>query len=42
MIEDNPANMDLIRYLLESHGYAPRLATNGTDGLRMALEEPPI
>jgi len=41
VIEDQRDNMDLIDYLLRAHGYAPRLALTGTDGLRLALEAPP-
>ncbi len=41
VIEDNPANLDLVAYLLRAHGFAPRLAANGADGLRLALDEPP-
>jgi CheY-like chemotaxis protein len=41
IVEDNPANLDLVRYLLESHGYATLVATDGEQGLRIAREEHP-
>jgi two-component system, cell cycle response regulator DivK len=41
IVEDNPANLDLVRYLLEAHGYATLVATEGEQGLRIALEERP-
>jgi len=41
IVEDNPANLDLARYLLESHGYATLVATDGEQGLRIAREERP-
>lgn len=41
VIEDNRDNRELIAYLLQAYGFAPRLAASGVDGVRMALEEPP-
>jgi two-component system cell cycle response regulator len=41
VIEDNRDNRELIAYLLEAYGFAPRLAAGGVEGVRMALEEPP-
>ena len=41
VIEDNKDNMELIAYLLRAHGYAPRLAHSGVEGVRLALEDPP-
>jgi CheY-like chemotaxis protein len=41
IVEDNPANLDLVRYLLESHGYATLTATDGAQGLRIAREKRP-
>jgi len=35
IIEDNPANLELVRYLLDAHGYPTLTATNGEDGLRL-------
>jgi CheY-like chemotaxis protein len=36
VIEDNEDNLNLIDYLLRAYGYAPLLARNGPDGLRIA------
>ncbi|MGH2704692.1 MAG: hypothetical protein ACRDJ4_06255 [Actinomycetota bacterium] len=36
LVEDTPHNMDLMRYLLESRGYATTEATSGHDGLESA------
>jgi CheY-like chemotaxis protein len=41
VIEDNEDNLTLIDVLLRAHGYSPLLARNGTDGVRIALEERP-
>ena len=41
IIDDNPANLRLLRMLLAEHGYAVRLATNGTMALASARTEPP-
>jgi CheY-like chemotaxis protein len=41
IVEDHPANLDLARYLLESHGYATLSATDGAQGLRVARAERP-
>src|SRR2546427_162631 len=35
IIEDNPANLELVRYLLDAHGYPTLTATTGEDGLRL-------
>ena len=35
IIEDNPANLELVRYLLDAHGYPTLTTTNGEDGLRL-------
>jgi two-component system cell cycle response regulator len=35
IIEDNPANLELVRYLLDAHGYPTLTATNGEEGLRL-------
>lgn len=41
VVEDNQDNLTLIDYLLKSHGFAPLLARNGPDGIRIASEERP-
>jgi CheY-like chemotaxis protein len=41
IIEDNPANLELVVYLLESAGYAALSATNGLDGVAMARRRNP-
>jgi CheY-like chemotaxis protein len=41
IIEDNTANLELVRYLLESAGHAILSATNGMDGIAMARRELP-
>ncbi len=41
VIEDNEDNMALVAYLLRAHGYQPRLASTGEEGVRMAIEQPP-
>jgi two-component system cell cycle response regulator len=38
VIEDNADNIRLLDYLLRAHGYEPLLATDGTEGLRIAGE----
>lgn len=40
LIEDNPANLELMRYLLGAFGYTPRTAVNGAEGLGAARAEP--
>jgi two-component system, cell cycle response regulator DivK len=35
IIEDNPANLELVRYLLESRGYTALTAVDGEQGLRI-------
>ena len=42
VIEDNPANLDLMSYLLKAFGYEVATATNGSDGLAMARRERPL
>ncbi len=37
VIEDDKANIDLFEYLLKACGYVPLLATNGEDGVRLAV-----
>ena len=41
VIEDNPANMELVRYLLTFSGYKVLLARDGQQGLDIALSERP-
>jgi CheY-like chemotaxis protein len=41
VIEDNEDNIMLIDYLLKAHGYAPLLARDGSDGVRLAIESHP-
>jgi CheY-like chemotaxis protein len=41
IIEDNPANLELVRYLLEAHGYSALTAQDGGEGIRTAREENP-
>jgi two-component system cell cycle response regulator len=41
VIEDNPANMELARYVLEAFGYTVSAAVDGESGLELARAEPP-
>ena len=41
VIEDNPANRDLARYLLESHGFECELAADGAAALKAAQTRRP-
>lgn len=41
IIEDNPANLELARYLLVAGGYTVLTATNGFEGVQAAQLEPP-
>src|ERR1051325_3004093 len=41
IIEDNPANLDLMSYLLEAFGHVTLAAHDGEQGLRMAHAEKP-
>lgn len=41
LIEDNAANMDLARYLLEAHGFECDAAMDGVAGLRAARQHAP-
>jgi two-component system cell cycle response regulator len=38
LIEDNPTNLELMAYLLRAYGYAIQSATNGRQGLELALQ----
>jgi CheY-like chemotaxis protein len=40
VVEDNEANLALIECLLQADGYAPLLARNGLDAIRIAQETP--
>jgi two-component system cell cycle response regulator len=41
LIEDNPANLELMSYLLGAFGYAPVAAVDGAEGLAAARREVP-
>lgn len=41
VIEDNEANLYLIRFILEKHGLLVMFAKEGITGVKMALEEQP-
>lgn len=41
VIEDNPENLELIRYLVAAFGHEPLLARNGLEGLQIAASESP-
>ncbi len=41
VIEDNPANMDLVRYILDKFGYEVEAAIDGETGVRMARAAAP-
>ena len=41
VIEDNAANLELVRFLLHHRGYAVLLARDGPQGVAIALQERP-
>ena len=41
VIDDDPASLKLMKYALTQHGYEVLIASNGSDGLRMARTEGP-
>jgi len=41
VIEDNPANMELVRYVLEAFGYGVSAAVDGESGIELARAERP-
>ena len=41
IVEDNKANLDLVKYLLECSGYTTFAARDGEEGIRMAQAERP-
>jgi two-component system cell cycle response regulator len=41
IVEDNPANLALMVYLLDAFGHTTRTATNGAEGVAAALAERP-
>lgn len=41
VVEDNLANLELVRYLLSHHGYTVLLAHDGPQGVAVALQERP-
>src|SRR5688572_25610401 len=41
IVEDNPANLELMRYLLEAFGYRPTHASNGREALEIMARDLP-
>ena len=41
IVEDNPANLQLMEYLLRAFGYSTVVATDGTEGVAQASSELP-
>lgn len=41
VVEDNAANLELVRFLLSYHGYTVLLARDGPDGVAVAVQERP-
>jgi two-component system cell cycle response regulator DivK len=41
LIEDNPANMELLRFILEAFGHTTLCASDGRAGLELARKEHP-
>lgn len=41
VVEDNPANLELVRYLLQHAGHTVLSATDGAEGLAVAQRERP-
>ncbi|MGR9087047.1 MAG: response regulator [Gammaproteobacteria bacterium] len=41
VVEDNDDNFELIKFILEAHGYQVRHAATGNEGIRQALTIPP-
>jgi CheY-like chemotaxis protein len=41
LVEDNPANLALMTYLLQASGYTTLTATNGREGVEVAQRESP-
>jgi CheY-like chemotaxis protein len=41
LVEDNPANLALMQYLLQASGYITLTATDGGEGIAVARREPP-
>jgi two-component system cell cycle response regulator len=41
IIEDTPANVELMRFLLSAHGHAPLVAADGAAGIALARRERP-
>lgn len=41
LVEDNPANLELMSYLLRAFGYDVVIARDGEEGVRLALDDPP-
>ncbi|MCC4114600.1 response regulator [Aromatoleum toluclasticum] len=41
LVEDNPANLELVSYLLEAYGHSVLIAEDGRQGLELARREHP-
>jgi CheY-like chemotaxis protein len=41
LVEDNPANLALMQYLLQASGYTTLTAADGREGIAVAQREPP-
>jgi two-component system cell cycle response regulator len=41
LVEDNPANLTLMQYLLQASGYTTLTATDGSQGVAVATRESP-
>lgn len=41
IVEDNPTNLELLRYLLEARGHTTTCASDGREGLLRARTSPP-
>ena len=41
LVEDNPANLTLMQYLLQASGYSTLTATDGSQGVEVAQRESP-
>ncbi len=41
VVDDNDANLHLVRFILEKHGFEAIEARNGTEGVELAIREKP-
>jgi CheY-like chemotaxis protein len=41
LVEDNPANLALVQYLLQASGYTTLTAADGREGVEVAQRESP-